>query len=167
MRIAVSLILRTLRKNKFDVEQQPNWVPEGDLQADALFELKVEDNALSVYQISDDLSDLERVLAAIAATREHLANIDFALLDSSNLTRLGITARNTPGNVPDLVVKGLHLDLVHLTVLQLAELAIAIMQSAKLERRTMSKVRSLLLDSIERDYIDSADLKEGVREKLT
>lgn len=160
------LILRTLRKNKFVRELQPAWVPQDDIQADALKDLETTDNDLSVWLIEEDLSNLERVLAALAANRDQLANIDFALLDVTVINNLGILIQSTPGLAPDQAVSLLHRDLIQLTATQLTQLAQALATHARLERRSKSQVRLLLLDSLTAGYIEISSLKEGIANKL-
>jgi len=163
----VSLILRTLRKNKFVRELQPAWVPQADVQSDALKDLETLDNELSVWLVEDDLSNLARILAALAANRDQLANIDFALLDLEVITTLGLLLQPTVGLTPDRTVSLLHRDLAQVTATQLTQLAQAITTHARLERRSKSQVRAFLLDSIAAGYIEFESLKEGIATKLT
>lgn len=159
-------LLRTLRKNKFAKETQPEWVPDGEVQSDALRDLQTEGNELSVWQIGDDLSDLGRVLAAVAATRDFLSNIDYALLEVDAIRELGITLSETPGQVPDEFVSTLHRDLSHLTARKVAELAAFISSSAVLKRHSLSQIRNLLIDSIQTGFIDQSVLSESISDKL-
>ena len=161
------LILRTLRKNKFVHELQPAWILQDEIQADALKDLETTDNDLSVWLIEEDLSNLDRVLAALAANRDQLANIDFALISLDVLTELGLLFQATPGVTADKEVSLLHRDLIRLTANRLASLAQAIKRYARLERRSKAQVRSLLLDSIAAGHIDPSSLKEGIASKLT
>ena len=73
------------------VDSKPHWEPDGEFSeyigagkapADALRDLATTDNALSVWQIDDNETNLDRVLAAIASTRQFLLKIDFLICDS-------------------------------------------------------------------------------------
>ena len=161
------LILRTLRKNKFVHELQPAWILQDEIQADALKDLETTDNDLSVWLIEEDLSNLDRVLAALAANRDQLANIDFALISLDVITELGLLFYFLPGVTADREVSLLHRDLIRLTANRLAALAQAIKRYARLERRSKAQVRSLLLDSIAAGHIDPSSLEEGIASKLT
>lgn len=162
----MSLILRTLRKNKFIRELQPVWVAHDDIQADALKDLETSDNDLSVWLVADDLSNLNRVLAAVAANRDQLANIDFALISEEALSQLGILLRKTPSVTPDHEVSLLHRDISQLTARQVASLAHAISKDAQLDRRSKSQIQAMLLVSITTNYIDRASLKPDVANKF-
>lgn len=160
-------LLRTLRKIKFARDEQPHWVPIGEVQADALKELKTGDNVLSVWEIDDERANFERVLTAIAGAQQHLANLDYALLDIRVVHELGIAIVESPGEVPDgSVANEWHRDLVDLTAGKVAELAKLILIHALLERRTMSNVRDMLKRGIEAGHIDPSELTEDVMKKL-
>lgn len=159
-------LLRTLRKNKFVEELQPEWVPQGDLQADVLKDLQTSSNKLSVWQIDDECTNLSRVLAAVAATKNFLANIDYALVDIDVIAELGLTMSETPGEVPDEVASESHRDLVQLSAEKVTELARAISDRATLERHSKTQVRKTLIHSIDAGYIDESSLKENLAHKL-
>lgn len=115
------LLLRTLRKNKFVRELQPAWVPADDVQADALKDLESGENQLSFWLLDDELSDLDRLLAGLAANRDQLANIDFAVIPLEMITQLGIRIEENPGDCLDPQMSLLHRDLSQLTARQAAE----------------------------------------------
>ena len=66
------LFLRIIRKAKWYKNEQVPWLPEGELQADTLTDLSTKSNELSVWHIEDDRSNLEQVVTALAAGRDHL-----------------------------------------------------------------------------------------------
>lgn len=161
------LLLRTLRKNKFVRELQPAWVAIDDVQADALKDLESSENQLSFWLLDDALSDLDRLLAGLAANRDQLANVDFAVIPLEMIIQLGIRIEENPGDCLDPQMSLLHRDLSQLTARQVAELAKAISLHAQLERRSKAQVRSLLLDSIAAGYLDVTAMKEGIAGKLS
>lgn len=159
-------LLRTLRKNKFDEELQPEWVPDSDIQADALKDLQTTDNCLSVWQIDDEKTHLNRLLAAIAAGRENLANIDYALIDIAEVTGLGLDLVKNDGQILDDAMKTFHRDIVKISAYSLGRLAVVIQEKANLERLSKQGTRSAILDSVNAGYIQGSDLKEKMKEKL-
>lgn len=75
----MAFILRKLdRKASFYL---PDWLDEDDAQADALSSLRTKDNRLSVWRIDDDRGNLRRVVAALAAGRDFLDKLDYAVID--------------------------------------------------------------------------------------
>lgn len=73
------------------------WTGTDDVQADALREFRTKGNALSIWLIDDSLSNLERVIAAVAAGRDRLCNLDYALIDRTLLDELDIQVRSQEG----------------------------------------------------------------------
>ncbi|MCB0062240.1 MAG: hypothetical protein KDE19_09000 [Caldilineaceae bacterium] len=159
-------LLRTLRKNKFVRELQPAWVPADDVQADALKDLESGENQLSFWLLDDGLSDLDRLLAGLAANRDQLANLDFALIPLERIIELGIRVEENAGDCLDAEMSLLHRDLAQLTASQLAALAKTISLHGQLERKSKSQVRTLLLNSVAVGYLDIETMKEGIANKL-
>jgi hypothetical protein len=70
-------LLRTIRKSRY---HQQAWLGGGAMHADPLADFNTQDNCLSLWLIEGENSNLDRVLAAIAGTRQFAQNLDFALL---------------------------------------------------------------------------------------
>ena len=87
-------ILRTIRKSKWYKHERVPWLVEGELQADALGDLRTSDNELSVWLVEDDESNLEQVVTALAVTRQRISNVDYALFDLQFLSELNIKIIN-------------------------------------------------------------------------
>ena len=79
-------VLRKIRKSKWWKHPGVPWLAHSDLQADALGDLQTSSNQLSVYHIEDDKSNLEQIVTALAASRDTIANLDYALLDLQIVT---------------------------------------------------------------------------------
>lgn len=58
----------------------------------ALSSLRTKDNRLSVWRIDEDRGNLHRVVAALAAGRDFLDKLDYAVIDLQALDSLGIQA---------------------------------------------------------------------------
>ncbi len=159
-------LLRTLRKNKFVRELQPAWVPADDVQAGALKDLESGENQLSFWLLDDELSDLDRLLAGLAANRDQLANLDFALIPLEKIVELRLQIEENPGDCLDAQMGLLHRDRAQLTASHLAALAKTISLHCQLERRSKSQVRTLLLNSVAVGYLDVEAMKEGITNKL-
>lgn len=84
------LILRMISKGKWLPEPNLPWLKEDELQADVFHELKTGENTLSVWSIADDRSNLERVVAALAANRNRVSNFDYALISQERLQQAGL-----------------------------------------------------------------------------
>lgn len=78
--------------------------------------------SLLVYVVDSEAS-IERIVVALAASRDRVSNLDYVVLEDTNLSSLGITVLSTTGQTPDMVANSLHYDLGHLTVDKLVGLA--------------------------------------------
>ena len=106
----------------------PTWLGSDDVPADPLGDLSTLDNKLSVWYVDDAQQNLGRVSAALAAGREKIDKLDYALIDIDTLTRLGIESKKTPGESPDdHANKNWHYDLHRLSGKALTSLAKAIL----------------------------------------
>lgn len=94
------LVLRKIRKSKWYKTERVSWLEEGQLQADALADLKTTNNELSVWHIEDDKSNLEEVVAALAANCDDVSNLDYALFDQQLLSEIDIRIKATKGGSP-------------------------------------------------------------------
>ena len=110
--------MRTTRQARWLKYPDLEWLSQDDIQSDALLDLRTEDNKLSVYKVENE-ADTERVIIALAATRENLSNLDYAVFEDSTLASTDITISQQNGETPDAEVNKLHYDLTNLTVRKL------------------------------------------------
>jgi hypothetical protein len=158
----VAQFLVKVRKNKWQ-KPGPNFVANGDVQADCLADLRTTECALSVWAIENDQSNLNRVLTALAANCDRIANIDYLLFDESIPTRLNISLKQTPGGTADSHANELwHRDLVELTGKKLLELASAILTEGTSDRRLPKQMVSSVTRAVNQKEIDVAKLKAGI-----
>ena len=145
---------------------RPPWLPPGEVPAEAIQDFRADGNELSVWYIEPDRSNLDRVLAAIAANREHFEKIDYAVFDDAVVDRCGVTIRSTLGKLPDEYAnRTWHRDLVELTGRKLVALAESIATGAA-ERKQMSKVRDLLALGAHAGHIKRELMSEDLAAKL-
>jgi hypothetical protein len=164
----VSLILRKIRKAKWYKHGNVPWLEEGELQADALVDLRTEDNSFSVYRVEWDGSSVERVAAAIMAAGDNLANFDYALVHSQVLDNLAITTKSSPGKTPDDLVNTWHLDLIHLTAQNIFDLAQVIFDNPdKRDRLQKSDIKKLIEGGISSGHINRQRIKPDLLKKLS
>ena len=145
----MALLLRKIRKSKWYRNPGVPWLPEGDLQSDALDDLSTRDNQLSVFHVEDDESNLRRVIAAMAANCTFLCNIDFALLDQKVIGEIGIEIRGTEGDLPDDHVNtNWHHHLCELSASRRMTLAMSIPSRAKIRRIGCKKVLEFVAEAV-------------------
>ncbi len=161
------LFLRQIKNSKWYRHEGVPWLPPGELQADALGDLHTHDNKLSVWHVDDGRSNLHRVLAAIAAGRDHLSNVDYALVDASVIAGLNIPIEPSPGSTPDEDANSLwHRNFIELTRTKLLELAEAIAPQPARARLLAKEVAELLLQSLESGILSRSGIKPELLKRL-
>lgn len=139
-------------------------IPDGDVQADALSDLRTRANALSVWLVDEDRGNLHRIVAALAAGRMQLAKLDYALIDQRALEALDIQVVPKGGLSCDVEANARwHRDILELSGAKLVELAAALQTEAALERVQKSDVRAHIVHSISMGFIDPNGLEETIR----
>lgn len=134
-----------------------SWLPDGELPADPLNDLGTQSNELSVYHITANRSNLDRVIAALAANTDNLSNIDFAVFDENVISELGIKIKKSKGKSPDDQVNNWHSDLYELTATKVLSLARAIKDRAKIDRKV--QVLNMVADALINGQIDRSRIK--------
>ena len=163
----MALILIKIDWRKWYKPDGVPWLEEGELQADALWDLRQTENKLSGWHIEDDESNLERVVASLAGTRDYLCNYDVILLDRQIVVDLNIKVIKTDGSGKDSSANAQwHLDLVELTVSKIAGLAHALRYKGTLKRFQEGKVQELLNNAVRLKYIKFEDLKPDIKKKV-
>lgn len=143
-------------------------VDVGDVQADAISDLRTSKNALSVWQVNDDHTNIDRIVAALAAGRMNLDKLDYALIDAETLDELNIGIVQKRGRSLDDRANDLwHYDLTELTGTSLVNLAFMIQEKAMFVRVQKARIGSVIEASVRHGFIDSSRLKDGLRKALS
>ena len=154
--------LRVIRKGRWERYPKIPWLPPGEIKADALRDLQTRENVLSIYR-ADDESAVDKICIAIAATRETVGSLDYAIFDAAELPPVGIEPTQTAGETPDPEVNRLHCDLTTLTVEKVSRLAqiIAAGDHNRIPKKSIENSLRLALrsDSLDRNEINSQLLR--------
>jgi hypothetical protein len=156
----VPLVFRKIEKAKWYKTSAVPWLAPDALQADALSDLSTKGNKLSVYLVEDELEALKRLIAALAANRDFITKLDYALFQEDSLSNLGIRVVEEEGDTPDHVVNTWHRNLSEITVEKIVSLAEVIKNSRK-ERVLEKRVRALVIHALASNQIDSGRMKLG------
>ena len=160
------LLLRIIRKSRWYQGDPPPWLAPGDLPADPLGDLTTQDNKLSVWRVEESHSNLNQIIAAVAATRDSVSNVDYALFDEKILSQYNIEVRETKGETFDEQINVYHRDLVELSASALVTLARAIRANATIDRRPPKEVGQLIRQAVSAGRIELTNLKEGIQKKI-
>lgn len=160
----MTYFLRSIRQARWLKYPDLNWLPHGELQGDALRDLQTTDNALSIYKVESE-GDKERIVIGLAATKDNVANLDYAIFEDSKFSVLGIAAEEREGDTPDIEVNKLHCELRNLTVGLLAQLA-QVVSMGKHNRILKKQIKSGLQAAVNAGMVDRGRLKPQLLKEL-
>ena len=162
------LVLRKTRTNTIwdKSANEFSWLEKGDIAADAVTDLATSDNDLSIYVINDDLSQLDRCLSALAASRMRLIPLDYILFDKSVIDRLGLETNAVEGNLLDIEVNKLHRNIIELSASKLIKLSNIIMDECKLKRILDDQVANIIANSINNKWIKAKSIHKNLLEDI-
>ncbi len=155
----MTFLLRKIRKNRWYKTDEMVWLSDGELPADSLSDLGTQSNELSVYHISINESNLDRVIAALAANSGFLSNFDFAIFGDEIVSEIGIKIKKSPGDSPDDQVNNWHSDLLELSAQKVLSLASQIQARARIKRITHKQVLNFVADSLINGQINRSHIK--------
>ena len=149
------LILRMSRNKNRWCEDKPSWLKNHEIHADPLADFVTTKNSLSVWRIEDNKSNLQRVIAALAAIRDSIDKFDYVLFDEKLLKECDIKVELTEGNSPDQEANAWHYDLLELSAQKLVKLAEAVWEDKPEADRVMpKKVRNWVVEAKESRWLD-------------
>lgn len=122
---------------------------------------------LSVWKVADQ-DDLDRILAAVATTRNTLANVDFPCFSDERLDDLGVKPQNSPehGTTADETVNGWHYELTEVSLRRLADLVFLLLESAPAQRKPWKEIEALVTRGIQQGWINIDKVDPTLRSKL-
>lgn len=139
------------------------------INADAITQcLKTDDNTLSVWRIEDE-KEISQGVLAMAASNDFLSKIDVVLVDEAEFENGSISITATPGKTPCTDLIHTHRDLSSLNINNLAFISESIaaqIRADKVHRFTVTKIKALLLDAINKGSLNPELLSDSVREKV-
>lgn len=143
------------------------WLAGGQLRADILKDLRTTSNGLSFYFLENlDDATLNRVIAACAAPRDNLVNLDYVIAEMACLVHLPIAIKANPGETFDPEVNKWHRDFNQLSANCVVGLAASLVEKGTFARKSWKDVGRLLKNAIEQGACPPDKLRLGVREKL-
>lgn len=155
-------LLRIVDGDRWDFSDDlAEWRARGDLPGAAIGDLKPSASGkLSLWVIEDGDSNLNRVIALLAANRNNVESFDARVIDQAAIEALGINPKPSRGQSRDAEANQLwHMDLADLTYRQLFALADPIADTGVPIERDENEVRDLILASVRAGYIKKESLQ--------
>lgn len=157
--------LRVIRQGRWLRKPDWEWLSPDDIHSDVLGDLQTKENRLSVYRVENEL-DTDQVVVALAANRDSLAHLDYAVFDHIQLIETRLSICQQEGETPDLQVNKLHYDLTNLTVGKLVQLARVISTSNHV-RVTRKQIKEGLKQAVTAGKLDESRVKSKLLDKLS
>ena len=166
----MSFVFRSIGNKHWYSDNQPDfseWLPDGELVADALKELRTTRGSLSVYIVDTNKGNLDRVLSAYACTRNSVNDIDYVLMPLEVIEETFDIAP-TSGQTADDEVNKVHLDIERLSVSKLLLLA-HIFQDyhSSMYRIRKKQITSKIRNSLMRKYLDFSRINRALQSKFS
>ncbi|MBI4485676.1 MAG: hypothetical protein HY655_06655 [Acidobacteria bacterium] len=155
------LLLRTVRENRWYKAPAVAWLERGDVPADPIGDLATSQNALSVWLVEPDRSNLERVVRAVAIGKQKVDSAGWVIFDSDLLGPLGIGMVEAPGGTKDEAANAWHRDLVDLSGNKLIALAKTILERGESGTIPKKRIAQLIEDGIRNN-----ELPDSLRGRL-
>jgi hypothetical protein len=160
-------LLIKVKKRCWDKDHLPTFVEKGDITADCLVDLRVSDNRLSVWEITENEANLQRVITALAANCICPTQIDYLTFDAGIPARVGLSVQSNPGETPDPDANATwHRDLVEISGRKLLALAIEVFQDSSLKRCPEKEIIKMLKAGVARNEIDRSKVPEKLLQKI-
>lgn len=161
-------VLRVIKSRQWaPYKNNQSWIPFEKIPADIVADFNTKNNKLSVWFIADDLSDLGRAIAAIAANRSELANFDFALANADYLNDNSHRIEEELGELKhDEEICKLHRNIVDLTGAKLINLASIFFDSFQIKFLLPIQVFVHIKTSIEGGFLKYEKLNRGIKKDL-
>lgn len=160
--------LRAIYNNtKWDKNQFPTWLAEGDLPSCIVRDLRADDNALSLWEIPDEETNLPQVIAALASNRKILIdNFDYALLSTSYVDDVNFICSHKNGTTPYTDMNPYHRNLSNLSMQKLIYFAHLLCKYGHFRRKGWKELRALLLDAVNNNKLDLNKVPEELKQSL-
>jgi hypothetical protein len=166
----VTQVLRLVKQARWDVREGHDWLPQGDIPAAPLADFtNTSQHCLSVWFVdSEEL--VNRVVGALAASREKADVLDYVLFPQNYLKAAEMEVREIPGRTPDENVNRCHRDLIHVSADKVVLLAKRIWHrnpedilDSKVKRVYTQDVIHLVVKAVRRERISLERLKPKLR----
>ena len=147
----------------------PSWLKEDELPSCILRDLRADDNALSLWEISDDKSNLLDIIAAFVSLPPRKAikdDFDYALLSANHLDELSFTPSKKPANTAYVDMNHYHRDISNLSMNQVVYFAYLLSRRAKFDRMGWKDIEARLKDAHTRGQLDLKKMPPELKQQL-
>ena len=159
------MLLRKVDKRRWDWSPGTiDWVPSGDIPAAPVADFKTSlDSKISVWHVESDKSNLERIIAGMAATCPSPDKFDYVLFPEEVLKEAEVAAETSLGALPDKDANAKwHRDLVKISAAKLSTLVALIHRRGDVARYLEDDVIELIRKFSEAGLIEKKRIHPGL-----
>ena len=162
----MGLLVRKINRAKW---MQNDICGDEAVSADAITNcMKTTNNTLSAWRI-DSEDDIDDAILVIVSNHQHLDTIDVVCLNPTELSKCGISLKDTAGQTPIKEFVQHHVDISDLTYKSLGDVAdqiIQLIKTDKIKRYTRPTIKKLLQNGINSGLLRKEDLPESIIKHL-
>jgi hypothetical protein len=162
--------LRAIYSNlEWDNPDYSSWLQENELPSCIVRDLRADDNALSLWEISDDQSNLLDIIAAFVSSSSRgllKDNFDYALLSSNYLDDIRFMPIKKPARTPYTIFNDYHRDIPNLSLNQVVHFAYLLSRHGVFERMGCKEIKNRLEEARAKDQLELTQMKPGLKKKL-
>jgi hypothetical protein len=160
-------LLRKIRRSKwYSKEEGIDWLPEEEVQADALTDLITKSNQLSVWFVPEDRGNISKIVAALSLSGDNVSVVDYALLNVEILSKEGFQIAENPGGTPFESANLWHRDIVNLSAGKVLKLVTILKKAEKnrcLDKQALEHIKEALRDG----KVDLSKINLKLHQSLT
>jgi len=160
----MAYFLRFIYKNlDWNRTRFSSWLKEDELPACIIKDLRADDNALSLWEISDDKSNLLDVIAAFASeSRNDIKNDwNFALLSSKYLDEVSFAPSEMPAKTAYTSMNHYHRSVPNLSINKVVYFAYLLSRHGKFDTKSWKEVEARLTEVNSRGQLNIKRIKSS------
>ena len=165
----MSYFLRVIYSNiKWDKTQFPSWLKEGDLPSCIIKDLRADNNALSLWEILDNKSNLLDIIAAfVSSSRDDIkSDFDYALLNAKHLDELTFPTSKEPASTAYRDINHYHRNVSNLSLNSVVRFAHLLSRHGEFDRMGWKEISARLKEAHKRGQLDLAKMKQRLMKQL-
>ncbi len=160
--------LRAIHSNiEWDNPDYRSWLQENELPSCIVRDLRADDNALSLWEISDNQSNLLDIIAAFVSMSNGIKDdFDYALLSTHYINEINFMPLRKPARTAYTNFNHYHRDVPNLSVNQVVYFAYLLSRHGKFDRMGWKEIEARLKEAHTRGQLDLKKMKPQLKKQL-
>jgi len=160
--------LRAIYSNiEWDNPDYRSWLQGNELPSCIVRDLRADDNALSLWEISDDQSNLLDIIAAFVSLSNGIKDdFDYALLSVNYLNEITFMPSRKPAITAYTNFNHYHHDIPNLSINQVVYFAYLLSRHGIFDRMGWKDIANRLKEAHTRSHLDLTKMKKRLKRQL-